>query len=329
MPRHPAPPDLDATAARLCDRVRLLAGDRLTDGASLAAAVSGGADSLALLLLAHRAFGSRIVVLAVDHGLRPEAAAECAHVECLAQSLGLPAHVLRATLEPGDGLQARARAARYRLMGTWCAAHGVPVLLTAHHADDQAETLLMRAARGSGLSGLAGIRARVDLKTVRVVRPLLDRSRATLAAIVRAAGWQPADDPSNRDPRFDRTHARRLLADTDWLDPRRLAASASHLAEAEEGLRWAADAAWRSRAQVGDARVRIDSSGLPPELERRLLERTFDSFGLSAPEGPAIARLLRRLRAGRGGTLAGLRARVLPSGDWQIDPAPPRRGRSH
>jgi tRNA(Ile)-lysidine synthase len=327
VPRHPAPPDLDAAAARLAERVAALAGDHLREGQRLALAVSGGADSLALMAVARRAFPERAVVLTVDHGLRPEAAAEGARVVALAAAVGLEAVPLAAVMAPGDGIQARARTARYRAIGAWCAAARVPVVLTAHHADDQAETFLMRAARGSGLSGLAGIRPVVDLFGVRVVRPLLDVPRADLAAIVVAEGWQPADDPSNRDPRFDRTAARALLAATPWLEPSRIAAASAHLRAADEALAWATDAAWRSRVTARDGQIRIDGEGLPQELQRRLLLAAFVALGAEAPEGPMLERFRARLEGGGAATVGGVRARAGPARLWTLGRAPPRRGR--
>jgi tRNA(Ile)-lysidine synthase len=199
------------------------------------------------------------------------------------------------------------------------------VLLTAHHANDQAETLLMRAARGSGLQGLAGIRPAVDLSGVRVIRPLLHVPRAELAAIVADFGWQPVDDPSNRDPRFDRTAARGLFAAADWLNPVRLAATAAHLAAAEEALAWATDTAWRSRVVHADGEVRIDTEGLPADIQRRLLVAAAAVFAANPADGSGVERLRLRLSAGRGGTLAGVRARALGHGLWLLAPAPPRR----
>src|SRR3546814_18792599 len=105
---------------------------------------------------------------------------------------------------------------------------GVTIRMTAHHADDQAETLLMRLARGSGLSGLSGVRARRSGKGVTIMRPLLGYRKTELAEIVRAAGLIAADDPSNRSQAYDRTPARALLAAAPWLDPLRITASAAH-----------------------------------------------------------------------------------------------------
>ncbi len=271
--------------------------------------MSGGPDSLALLWLARAAFGTQATALTVDHGLRPGATNEAALVASRCETIGV-AHTTLAWLgpKPAGNLQAAARDARYALMANWCAANGVRWLLTAHHADDQAETLLLRLARGSGSAGLAGIRARRELGSgVTLLRPLLDWRRSELAAIVAAAGWTAVDDPSNRATRFDRTQARALLAATPWLRPERLAAAAAHLAEAEAALAWTAELAWSSRVEVSGATVFVDAAGLPSELQRRLLMRVIATV---APEarvsGPSLERWRRLLAAGRSATLAGV-----------------------
>ena len=290
----------------------------------LAIAVSGGSDSLALLWLAAQAFGSRAHVLTADHGLRPQSAAECAMVKAHASGLGLPVSILRLRLPPGPNLQASARAARYAALTAACRAHGIRHLLTAHHRDDQAETLLMRLARGSGVAGLAGIREATAHDDVQLLRPLLGVPRAALGRIVAAAGWTPVDDPSNRDPRFDRTHARRLLAASRWLPPARLAASARNLADADDALVWAADRAWTSRVTADQAGLRLDVEDLPVELRRRLLVRALETLGTEAPDGPAVMRLVARLQSGKAGTLGPVQARA-DGAIWRLRPAPPRR----
>lgn len=312
------------TPRHFAAEVQRLAGDDFTATTPYAIAVSGGADSLALLWLAARAFGPRAHVLTVDHRLRPEAQAECAQVLAIARAEGLPATAIRLAMQPGPNLQEEAREARYAAMAQSCEALGIRHLLTAHHRDDQAETLLMRLSRGSGLSGLSGIRPVATLAGLSVLRPLLPHSRAELQAIVGAAGWTAADDPSNRNPRFSRTHARELLAETPWLEPARLAASATHLAEAEAALGWIDDRLWESRAVRDGAGVRLDPEALPAYLCRRLLLRAYTELGAEAPDGPALSRLLARLEAGSGGTLGGYRATV-KAGRWQLAPAAPHR----
>jgi tRNA(Ile)-lysidine synthase len=292
----------------------------------IAVAVSGGADSLALLRLAALAFPGRITALTVDHRLRAAAADEAAGVAALCARLGIP----HATLvwqgpRPRSNIQAAARAARLRLLAEWCERQGVGLLLMAHHADDQAETLLLRLARGSGSAGLAGIRPVRSLSPrLTLVRPLLGLRRAELAAVVTDAGWAAVADPANVDPRYDRTAARALLAATPWLAADRLAATARHLDAADAALDWAAARAWAGGARCSPDDIRLDVAGLPAELVRRLVVRAIDELAPGARlDGGAVAALVARLAAGGTATLAGVKA----SGgvEWRFRPAPARR----
>jgi tRNA(Ile)-lysidine synthase len=178
----------------------------------VAVAVSGGRDSLALALLAQEwaiARGGRIVGLIVDHALRPESAAEAAATKALLGRHGCDAEILRwSEAKPRTGLQEAARAARYRLLRDACRRRSVLHLLVAHHADDQTETVAMRAARQSGPDGLAGMAGAVELPEMRLLRPLLGipRSRLTATLLARGVAW--LDDPSNTDPRFERARLR-------------------------------------------------------------------------------------------------------------------------
>lgn len=312
--------------ARFCEAVRQLAGWHSDADHRLAIAVSGGADSLALMRLAAAGFGSRAHVLTVDHGLRPEAAAECDRVVQLAAECGLQADVLRLQMQADRNVQAMARAQRYAAMAERCRALGVEYLLTAHHQDDQAETLLMRLARGSGLRGLASIRPRSQISGIAVLRPLLGHGRAELRALVDAAGWVPVDDPSNHDPRHDRTRVRQWLASAPMLSARQLAASARHLQQAEAALQWAEDRAWASRVQqVAGGGLRLNCEALPEELRWRLLRRALQQSDGHAPEGGAVYRLLRALDAGQAATLGHQHIRPMADGSWLMDKAPPRR----
>lgn len=293
----------------------------------IAVATSGGPDSLALLSLAAAAFPGRVTALTVDHRLRPEAAAEAASIAAQCAARGLP-HVtlVRDGADFASNVQARARAARYALLGDWCAAHGHGPLLTAHHADDQAETLLMRLNRASGSDGLAAIRPARQLRPgVMLVRPLLATRKADLATFAAADGWQVADDPTNRDPRYGRTQVRALLAATPALDVAALAASAAHLAADAEALAWAADLAWAGRVQEADGRLLVDAGGLPAALVQRLLARAVETLAGRPVRGSDIARLAARLGAGASGTLAGIVAR--PGTIWQLSVTrPPQNG---
>jgi tRNA(Ile)-lysidine synthase len=200
----------------------------------LAVAVSGGSDSTALTLLAHewaRARGGRITALTVDHGLRAEAAAEAAQVGAWCAARGIEHVVLaRRGAAPASGIQAFARAARYALLENWCRDHFVLHLLLAHQREDQAETVALRAARGSGVDGLAGMASIVERNAIRLLRPLLGVSRATLRAYLLACGQPWIEDPSNRNPRFTRVRIRAALGDAP-LRPGRGFASARAVRE--------------------------------------------------------------------------------------------------
>lgn len=178
----------------------------------LAVAVSGGRDSLALALLAHdwaRQRGGRVAALIVDHGLRAEAADEAAATRRLLAGHGIDGAILRwSGAKPRTGLQEAARTARYRLLREECRHRGILHLLLAHHADDQSETVAMRAARRSGPDGLAGMAALVEQPEVRLLRPLLAVTRAALTATLVARGVKWLDDPSNADLRFERARLR-------------------------------------------------------------------------------------------------------------------------
>ena len=290
----------------------------------LGIAVSGGPDSLALLLLAAAARPGMIEAATVDHGLRRTSAAEARFVASVCETLGVEHHALHAKVAPGASLQANARTARYRVLGAWAIDRDIGAVASAHHADDQAETLLMRLARGAGLSGLAATRRRRMLEPgVILVRPLLDWRRTELGAIVAAAKLTAVDDPSNRDPRHDRTRFRGLLAEADWADPERLASSARWLADAEEAIEWAMEGLVATRLTQDKFGVSIDQHGLPRELQRRLLLAAFDHLEAPRPRGPDLDRALAALIAGKKATLSGLK---LVGGDqWRLEKETKRR----
>src|SRR5207245_7672900 len=174
-------------------------------------------DSVALMWLAARWRGARkrgprLIAVTVDHGLRPEAAREAREVKQLARSLGLPHRTLRWTgPKPKTGLPAAARDARYRLLAQAARAHGATHILTAHTRDDQAETLLMRMARGSGLAGLAAMARQAKREGVILARPFLQVSKSRLVATLTRAKVGFAIDPSNRDLHFTRPRFRALM----------------------------------------------------------------------------------------------------------------------
>jgi tRNA(Ile)-lysidine synthase len=235
----------------------------------LAVAVSGGADSMALALLARdwaEARSGDLTALTVDHGLRPAAAAEAAQVGRWLAERGVAHRVLvrEGGYHPG-GVQAAARAARYRLLEDWCRQAGVLHLLVGHHREDQAETLLLRLARGSGLDGLAGMAALAEHAACRLLRPLLGVARARLAVTLQAAGQGWIEDPSNRDATYARVRIRQAEARLGdiGLGAERLAATAARLGRARAALERVVGALLARAAMLHPAGfVRLD----PPAL---------------------------------------------------------------
>jgi tRNA(Ile)-lysidine synthase len=314
---------------------------------ALLLAVSGGPDSVALMMLAARWANSlkkkpELVVVTVDHGLRTEAKREAADVAKLARKLGLKHRTLKWTgKKPATGLQQAARLARYRLLAGAARKVGATHILTAHTLDDQAETVLIRMSRGSGITGLgAMVRiAPVPGETgVELVRPLLDIPKTRLIATLAAAKIPFATDPSNRDPRFTRARLRGLMPQLaeEGLDARRLSQLARRLKRADAAIEAAADQAHGEIAAGLGVPGTYDAAGffrLPAETALRLLARAVNLIGdegpvelgkledlfeaLKAAQKSGIRRFRRSL-AGALVTLADLKITV--------ERAPPRRG---
>lgn len=210
----------------------------------IALAVSGGADSLALMVAADRwcrrgAAKPDVVVLTVDHRLRKKSRAEALAVQKLAKARGMKVRILtREGPKPKSDVEGEARRARYALLVDACRAAGATHLLVAHHRDDLAETFLLRLKRGAGVFGLAAMRPLLDLGGVVLSRLFLGVARSRLAATTAAAGLTPVDDPMNHDPRFDRTRMRQLLPllRAGGIDPERLAETAARLADAADAI---------------------------------------------------------------------------------------------
>lgn len=224
----------------------------------------------------------------------------------LCQTLNIPHMTLR--LDPAEregNVSDWARRMRYAALSQWQAERGIDLLVTAHHADDQLETLLMRLNRGSGVAGLAGVRA----ARPGVIRPLLGWRKAELEALVAGCGLVPVDDPSNHDDRYDRARLRKALALADWLDPLAAARSAKALSDAEEALVWMVDSLAESRIEATSTGLLLDSADLPAELCRRLLDRALRRLNPAAVlRGGDLDRLCHRLGQGETATLAGVRA---------------------
>jgi tRNA(Ile)-lysidine synthase len=329
---------------------------------ALLLAVSGGPDSTALMWLAARwraAFerGPELIAATIDHGLRAESAREARAVRRLAQSLGIRHRTLRWTgRKPDTGLQEAARAARYRLLAAAARHVGARHVLTGHTLDDQAETVLLRLARGSGLTGLGAMAretwldvviddqraARRDSESrILLVRPLLDMPKARLIATLAGHGVAFADDPSNRDPRFTRARLRDVLPVLagEGLDAGRLALLARRLRRAEASIEFTVDVAARALAEAAGSdggSIRLDAEkfiGLPAEVGLRLLGRAIARAGAGSPMrlGRLEALYEALVDAGAGEpqrarvrrTLAGALV-TLAAEKLTIEPAPPR-----
>jgi tRNA(Ile)-lysidine synthase len=337
-------------------------------------AVSGGPDSIALMWLAARwrrtlARGPRLIAVTVDHGLRAEAKAEARDVKRLARALDLPHRTMRWTgAKPKTGLPAAARAARYRLLAQAARASGATHILTAHTRDDQAETLLMRLLRGSGIAGLAAMARQSERDGVLLARPFLHVSKSQLIATLKKAKLGFADDPTNRDPSFTRPRLRTLMPvlAAEGGDTRNLARLASRLARANQAVEVLVDGAERYlalrdrkasrpepgagakafKAKTSDAKI-FDAEAfvaMPEEIRLRLLKRAIDRFG---HEGPAelgkveallavVDRAVAESRRGRLPSLSQSRLKQtlagalvsLIDGRIRVEPAPPRRSRA-
>jgi tRNA(Ile)-lysidine synthase len=295
-------------------------------------AVSGGPDSLALLALSAAALPGRIIAATVDHGLRVESAAEANAVAALCARFSVPHHIIELDwpCPPDRNRQALSREARYYRLGTWALDLGVKYVATAHHLDDQAETLMMRLHRGAGVAGLAGVRIRRLLikrheQSVDLVRPLLYWRRRDLQAVIDACGIEPIDDPSNHDPRYDRTRARAFLeASPEWPSRTRMAESARYLGEADRALEWTAHYFFRERNGWDGEAYNLRVTDLPPELQRRVMLETIGMMVDREPDGPTLTRALDELRKGAVITLCEVVVR--PSEEvWRFEWAPPRR----
>jgi tRNA(Ile)-lysidine synthase len=323
----------------------------LEDLRGLVLAISGGSDSTALLVLVarwaqalkkQRRRHPALLAVTVDHGLRPEAKREAAAVKTLARRLGVTHRTLRwRGTKPSNGLQEAARIARYRLLADAASRAGYQHILTAHTLDDQAETVLFRLARGSGLTGLAGMAYAAALpvaadRAVVVVRPLLGVAKTRLSATLLAAGIDHSEDPSNQDPRFARPRLRTLMPHLarEGLDAWGLARLAVRMRRAEATVEFAVAAARAALAPGAWAEgepIELPSPQfreLPAEVGLRLLGRAIAHTGDEGPvELGKLEDLYQAVRTARGAlrrTLAG--AVITLRGErLAVERAPPRR----
>ena len=297
-----------------------------------------------LLVLA----GHAPVVLTVDHGLRRESARDAKRVAAWAKSAGLKAAVLRwQGAKPKSGIEAAARDARYRLMGAWLKKSGIDTLLVGHTRDDQAETFLLRLARGSGLDGLCAMQPHAPwplagFETLSLRRPLLDFGRDELRAWLRAQGHAWLEDPMNDDASFDRVKMRRALSvlEEAGISAARIAAAAAHMARARAALEVVTEAVLARASRRTASGFAIDPAALtaaPREVGLRALAALLMAVGGQAyrPRFDALERLFDRLGAGTlgaGATLHGCRIAPWPRsapdfrpGTLLVEPEKPRK----
>lgn len=327
------------------DRLARALAPYLTSPDGILLAVSGGPDSTALMHAAASAGSDvAIAVATVDHGLRPEAAVEAEAVGERAEELGLRHSILRWETPSRGGIQAAARAARYRLLAAHATAIGACLVLTAHTADDQAETVLMRLIAGSGPAGLAGMRRERPLfDGIRLARPFLDLPKADLVAYCEEHALPFVTDPSNVDDRFARARLRSLLPllATEGLTPERLTRLAERLARDEAALlRAAADLLDAARCPSALGSLALDGGKLlaaPEALVLRVLDLALEAVQpdpqhtvprrLERLERLVLDALLPALAKGERlrRTLRGAVVEAAPDGTIRIAPAPPRR----
>ena len=284
----------------------------------LGIAVSGGGDSTALMHILSRCFEHDKVELCaatVDHGLRPESAAEAARVGAQAAELGISHDILSWRDWDGTGnLQDQARRARYSLLADWAKSKSIAVIALGHTGDDQAETVLMRLARSSGVSGLAAMPVRRTVHGITIFRPLLEVSRAALREYLRLNGMDWQEDPSNEDLQFDRVkarHALKLLAPLG-VTVEALANVARNMTQAREALDWYAFLAARDMVTIVGGDIVVDLHkfrALPDEISRRLFQQALR--WISGTEYPArraaLSAALDAVRYGKPATLSGCR----------------------
>ncbi len=325
-----ATPRADQSNIEPAERFRRELDALVPAGTRIGLAVSGGPDSLALLLLAAEARPGEVEAATVDHALRPESRAEAEDVAKLCERLSVPHTTLTASWDykPESAIQERARIMRYRLLAEWAGERRLSALMTGHHLDDQAETFLMRLARGAGVKGLSGMRGiSRGPGGVALVRPMLGWRHSELEDLCAAAGLQPAQDPSNADDQFERVRIRKALAETDLLDPAAIAQSAAHLAEADRALHWATTMEWQRAVMQDGGQIIYTPTDAPREIRRRIIRRAIVKLasegGGAEPRGRELDQLLAALRTGKRATLRGVLCIGGP--EWRFTRAPARK----
>ncbi len=301
-------------------------------------AVSGGPDSLALLWLMKKYYNGTICAATVDHGLRIEARQEAAHVAVICASQNITHNILHPETAISGNIQSKAREARYALLQKWALENDCDFLATAHHADDQLETIIMRLNRGSGVSGLASIRERNG----NIIRPLLSFHKSDLIKVCEDADLPYIEDPSNDEDDYDRVRVRKWLAHINnvrvsneletLFHSKMVQKSAQNLAHAEQALQYSAENLADLRLTKRDNIILLDAADLPYEYIRRLLLIALRQLSPDiSPRGEAMDNLITSLKSNTISMIADIKCTPQNNnnGDskliWRLELAPPRR----
>ncbi len=304
------------------------------DAPSIGLAVSGGADSMALLWLMKYHYDGDIFAATINHGLRKEAAQEAAHVATLCKKLEIQ-HDILMPIEPITGnIQSNARKARYALLEHWAHQKGCQFIATAHHADDQLETMIMRLNRASGISGLAAIRERNGT----IIRPLLGFRKTDLIQICETAEIETIDDPSNANEHFDRVKIRQWIEKCKSyglepiIDPLMAQKSALHLNDANIALQYSSAILAKERMRKKPDTVVLEITNLPIEYQRRLLTHALQQIDKDIkPRGTALENSIRLLNNSTISMIGDIKITPKKPDEhedktlWILSKAPPRR----
>lgn len=308
---------------RLASDLRALAGPEWHQ-LHYGVAVSGGPDSMALLWLMATLLPGQVWAATVDHGLRKGSDQEARMVASFCSREHIPHSTLRPAAPIKGSLQAAARAERYHLLEQWRSANALDHILTAHHADDQLETIVMRLNRSSGVGGLSAIRSRNGV----VMRPLLHWRRSDLVGLALENDLPFVDDPSNSNNRFDRARLRQALKSQTILDPAAAARSADWLAEADEALDWAVERLIASWPDASDIAV-IRNESYPPEMFRRIVAlRLRANAAQLAIRGGSLDGVIAAMHKGKRAMVGALLidpVRGFEGTIWRISDAPRRK----
>ncbi len=289
----------------------LLKIDNLFDSppAKIAVAVSGGADSMCLThILKHWCIKNNVKLnaLIVDHGLRSESSEEASFICTFLESQGIKTTVLKwIGAKPKSNIQSKARAARYELLHDYCLAHGIKHLFVAHTLNDQAETVLMRIIRGSGIDGISAIKSKTKFGELTLLRPLLDTTRIHIENYMKDTGWPWVNDPSNMNHKYKRIKARSILNSyaLEFDDDKiyhRLGLLAENARRAKSYLDMRVSNIWAKKVNVHPLNFLILDNSVykfHEEMKLRLLVRAFKYLNpqLPSPKLTSLTTLLSKL----------------------------------